>query len=606
MRQGFSAQGLHRFPFSSFGGTLNELSPATDVSDDQVIKCTNFKLHEDRVSRQKRLGYSKFDAFYDFGGLPIRGLFDYWNESGVNVYVVITSKKIFSRTAGAGSWTEIYSQTDPLLFPLKPIVYLKERPIVVGFDTNRLVESATTYGLGIVEPTSTPTLSEGAAGALTGTFKYVVTYLRSGNFQVESNPSSESSPITVSAKKINLSAIPVSSDPKVDKKRIYRTTEGGAIFFWVEDILNATTTYEDNITELGDEVSYDRYPPPVAIFAEVWDDRVWFVPKSYRNQLHFTNKGSAEEMAYDNIIQVKGQDSDEIMALKAYSNDLYIFKHKSTWKLVKIGDSSYELVELPFKVGTDSPASVAVCGGLLTWKSKRGIEVFNGESLFNPPITEFIPETLKSINEAAVANSFGEANQKHNEYWLAVPTGASTEPNLVIRFNYFKGEIDRYSFAKNLTAMHNIRDANSALQFITGSSGGNLYTQDSGYTDDGTAISANFMLKQFCCLSGDKGVWNSLRRMFANYICPTNNSITMKIYINQKKTAVLSKSLAGNTPSDSDEARKVILKRVNLGLSCAYFCLEYVNNETALGEIRVLPPDLYFLIKFWKTDVKAD
>jgi len=602
-----SVKGLYRFDgIKSLAGTLNELSAPTEVPEAQVIKCLNFKPHKDGISRVKRPGYSKFDAFYNFEGLPIRGLFDYWDETPVNRYEVITSKKIFSRAVGAGSWSELYSQTAELEFPIKPVVYLRERPIVVGFDTNRLVEPTTTYGLGIVAPSSAPTLAEGAAGSLTGTFKYVVTYMRSGNFQVESNPSPESSPITVTAKKINLSAIPVSTDPKVDKKRLYRTTAGGAVFFWVADIANATTTYEDNITELGDEVSYDRYPPPVAIFAEVWDDRVWFVPKSDRNQLHFTNKGSAEEMDSDNIIQVKGKDSDEIMAIKAYMDSLYIFKHKSPWRLDKIGESSYQLTKLPYNIGTDAPASVAVGGGLLMWKSKRGIEIFNDQVIFDPPFSDLIPETLATINEAAIGKAFGEVNEKEGEYWLAVPTGASTEPDLVIVYDYIGGKISRYIFAKKLTAMHNIRDGNSKLQFITGSSDGNLYIQDSGFTDDGTPITANFMTKQYCCLTNEKGLWNVLRRLFVDYICPTGTSVVLKIYKNKEKVATVSTSLAGVTPSDSDKAREVILKRINLGLSCAYVCFEFSHNETPTDEVRILPPEIYFKRRVWKSDVKAD
>ena len=602
-----SVKGLYRFEdIKSFAGTLNELSPPTEVSSDQVIKCLNFKAHRDGISRVKRPGYSKFDTFYNFGGLPIRGLFDYWDETPVNRYVVIASTKIFSRAAGATSWTEIYSQTAELAFPVKPVVYLRERPIVVGFDTNRLIEPETTYGLGIEAPTSAPTLAEGVAGVLSGTYKYVITYMRSGNFQVESNPGPESSPITVTGKKINLSAIPVSSDPKVDKKRIYRTTEGGAKFFWVADIANATTTYEDNIAELGDEVSYDRYPPPVAMFAEVWDDRVWFVPKSYRNQLQFTNKGSAEEMAYDNIIQVKGKDSDEIMAIKAYMDSLYILKNKSIWRLDKVGESSYELTKLPYSIGIDAPASIAIGGGLMMWKSKRGIDIFNDKIIFDPPISDSIPTTLATINEAAIDKAFGEVNEKEGEYWLSVPTGASTEPDLVIVFDYIRARIDRYIFAKELTALHNIRDANSKLQFITGSSDGNLYIQDSGYTDDGITINASFMTKQYCCLTGEKGLWNVLRRFFADYICPTGTNVTLKIYINKKKLPAITISLPGVTPSDSDKAREVILRRTNLGLSCAYFCLEFIHNETPTDDVRILPPEIYFKRRVWKKDIEAD
>lgn len=602
-----SAKGLHRFDgIKSLAGTLNELAPPTEVPEDQVIKCLNFKAHADGISRVKRTGCSKFDAFYNFGGLPIRGLFDYWDETPVNRYAVITSKKIFSRAVGAGSWTELYSQATELAFPVKPVVYLRERPIVVGFDTNRLVEPATTYGLGIEAPASAPTLAEGSGGSLTGTFRYVITYLRSGNYQAESNPSSESSPITVTAKKINLSAIPVSSDPKVDKKEIYRTTEGGAIFFWVAEIDHDVTTYEDNITELGDQVSYDRYPPPIAICAEVWDDKVWLVPKSDRNQLQFTNTGYAEEMAYDNIIQVKGKDSDEIMMIKAYQDSLHSLKHRSIWRLDKIGESSYELTKLPFSTGTDAPATVAVGGGFMMWLSKRGIEIFNGQSVLDPPISNLIPKTMASINQAEIAKAFGEINEKEGEYWLAVPTGISTEPDLIIIFDYLRGKIDRYEFAKNFSAMHNIRDANSKLQFITGSSDGNLYIQESGYTDDGTTIEAEFMTRQYCCLTDEKGLWNVLRRLFAEFICPAGSKVILNIYKNQEKFPIVSVPLEGGTPSDLDEARRVIMRRVNLGVSCAYFCLEFIHNEIAEGEVRILTPEIYFKRKVWKKDIEAD
>jgi len=677
-----SAKGLHRFEgIKGFAGTLNELAPPTEVPEDQVIKCLNFKAHADGISRVKRTGYSKFDAFYNFGGLPIRGLFDYWDETPVNRYAVIASKKIFSRAVGAGSWTELYSQVTELAFPVKPVVYLRERPIVVGFDTNRLVEPTMTYGLGIEAPVSAPTLGEGSGGALIGTFKYVITYLRSGNYQAESNPGPESSPITTGSvgsvhrartsnvatigtagahglttgngivisgmggayngtwvvasapdtthftyantgvnetetadtggtikfkKKITLSAIPNSSDPKVDKKEIYRTTEGGAIFFWVAEIDHDVTAYEDNITELGDQVSYDRYCPPVAIFAEVWDDKVWFVPKSARNQLQFTNTGYAEEMAYDNIIQVKGKDSDEIMMIRAYMDSLHVLKHRSIWRLDKIGDSSYELTKLPFSTGTDAPGTVAVGGGLMMWLSKRGIEILNGQSILDPPISNLIPKTMASINQAAITKSFGEINEKEGEYWLAVPTGISTEPNLIIVFDYLRGKIDRYEFAKKLTAMHNIRDANSKLQFITGTSDGNLYIQDSGYTDDGANIEAEFMTKQYCCLTDEKGLWNVLRRLFAEFICPARSKVILNIYKNQEKFPVVSAPLEGSTPSDLDEARRVIMRRVNLGVSCAYFCLEFIHDEIADGEVRILTPEIYFKRRTWKKDIEAD
>jgi len=753
-------KGLNRFgEMKSVAGSLNELSPPTDTPEGDVIGCLNMRPSRDGISREKRQGYTKFDNFYNFGSQKIRGFFDYWDESGTNRYVVVTDTKIYTRAITDEEWFEIYSQANEIQFPIKPVAYLRERPIIVGFDQNFLIEPSTVYGLGIVGPESAPSTVEGADGNLTGRFKYVVTYMRSGNFQVESNPSPISSrsvgsahraragniatigtaaahslivgsevviagmggtgyngtwtvasvpdnthftcsntgtdetetadtdgiityPIIVGRvrsahraratnvatigtssphslavgnevvvsgmggtgyngtwvvasvpdtthftyantggnegetadtdgtisykKKINLSAIPVSSDPKVDKKRLYRTTADGEVFFWLVDIDNATTDYEDDLTELGDEVSYDRYPPPVSIFAEVWDDRVWFVPKDYRNQVHFTNKGSAEEMAYDNIVQVKGKDSDEIMGIRAYMDSLYVLKHKKPFRIDKVGESSYQMTELPFKTGTDCPASVCVVGGFLMWYSKRGLEIFKEKELVDPPISDLIPITIESINQDAVGKSFGNELEKRNEYWLSVPVGSSTEPNKIVVFDYIRAKLTPFEFAKGLTCMHNIRSGTAELQFITGSSDGNLFIQDSGYTDNGTPIESNFMTKHYRCLTGERGVWNTLRRMWAEYVCPFGSKIVLNIYKNKQRFPVASIELEGMSPTDLDEKRSVVGRLVKLGISCAYFCLEFVHNEEANGTVRILPPEIYFKNKVWKRDIEAD
>jgi len=608
MKQGFSARGLHPFPIRSFGGTVDQLSPATAVPEGNVLKSVNFRPHKDGVSRVKRMGYSPFDSFYAFNSEPIRGLFDYWDEGQNNRYVVITSKKIFSRAAGAGSWSELYSQASELGYPVKPVVFMRERPIVVGFDKNLMVEPTTVYGLGIEAPISAPTLAEGVAGNLTGTFKYVVTYMRSGNFMVESNPSPESSPITVSAKKIDLSVIPVSSDPKVDKKRIYRTTPGGAIFFWIDDIPNAQTTYTDDIASYGAQLSYDRLPPPVAVFAEVWDDRLWLVPKDYRNQLHFTNKGTSEEMANTNIVQVKGKDSDEIMAMGVYGDpsSLYILKRKKPYRIDKIGDSAYQMTPLPYNTGTDAPASVATGGGLLIWKSKKGIEVFNGETILRPPISDRLAVTMATINEASIAKAYGLINEKWDEYWLAVPTGSSTEPDLLIVFDFLTGKLSTFSFADKMTAMHNLRDAAAKLQFITGTSAGDLFIQDSTFLDNGSPINGAFQTGHFLCQADAKGTWNKLRRYFGEHLCPQGSRVTLNIYANQKNAPSVSLNLEGSTPSGGDPQRAVLMRRKNLGVDGVYFSLEYVHNEAVDGEVRIMPPELYFKNKVWKADVEAD
>lgn len=97
---------------------------------------------------------------------------------------------------------------------------------------------------GIVAPCQAATLAAGAAGSLTGTYKVVYTFVRKDGSKIahESNPSPASNTVSVTAQQINISNLEVSGDPQVTHKRIYRTTNGGIIYLFDQEVTNATTT----------------------------------------------------------------------------------------------------------------------------------------------------------------------------------------------------------------------------------------------------------------------------------------------------------------------------------------------------------------------------
>lgn len=126
----------------------------------------------------------------------------------------------------------------------------------------KYTDDTTEWLLGILKPASAMAPpSIGAAGVLTGTYTYVFTYYNSA-LGVESQPSAVSTEVTPASDSIDLTIIPVSSDPQVDKKRIYRV--GGALtsFSLVATIDNATTTYNDDIADVdvpGDDMVATDY-----------------------------------------------------------------------------------------------------------------------------------------------------------------------------------------------------------------------------------------------------------------------------------------------------------------------------------------------------------
>ena len=84
---------------------------------------------------------------------------------------------------------------------------------------------------------------------------------------------------------INLTDIPVSSDPNVVARNIYRTPANGAEFLFLTRISNNTeTSYTDNIPDgsLGldtppeaADLALDRSPPPRAGIVKVWKRTVF-------------------------------------------------------------------------------------------------------------------------------------------------------------------------------------------------------------------------------------------------------------------------------------------------------------------------------------------
>lgn len=103
----------------------------------------------------------------------------------------------------------------------------------------------TTVGTGQTIPNQ-PTVSEGATGNLTGTYQYIVTWKRSvGGYIDESGPSTPSSEITVSGKKITVNR-PTGYTGNVTEWNIYRISRETGEFQFVAGVAISTATYTDN------------------------------------------------------------------------------------------------------------------------------------------------------------------------------------------------------------------------------------------------------------------------------------------------------------------------------------------------------------------------
>ena len=116
-------------------------------------------------------------------------------------------------------------------------------------------------------------------------YKYKVTYVSKYGHESNAGPESVLINTTAARDEINLTEIPVSVDPQVTARKIFRTVAGGEILLFLDRIEdNTTTTLTDTTSDLGlgqtspplaGDVSDDNSPPPKAGIVKLWKRTVF-------------------------------------------------------------------------------------------------------------------------------------------------------------------------------------------------------------------------------------------------------------------------------------------------------------------------------------------
>lgn len=186
--------------------------------------------------------------------------------------------------------------------------------------------------LGVIPPSSVPTLVEGAAGNPNGAYYYKVTYVNNAGF--EGNASSASAQITVTSKKIEVSAIPVSTDLQVKQRRLYRTQAGGATYYRVVTIdNNYETTYSDDVADanLSVELSTDHDVPPVFSSIQEHNSLLWGVEAARKNVLWYCKQFDQWEYFPSTNYEPFGAGLESTQAITTLGEFLTIVQKDKIW-----------------------------------------------------------------------------------------------------------------------------------------------------------------------------------------------------------------------------------------------------------------------------------
>ena len=209
-----------------------------------------------------------FSTNYYRWQVPIGELFEGWNLITLGTSTTSTDEAFDSRLTIAGSVTLTNLQSIRLGINSAASATL---PASIRWS---FLQSFTRGNL---------TSAEGSAGSVfanADVFSYKITFVNKQGFESNAGPKSADLTLTAGRDAITITAIPVSADPQVIARKLYRTVSTGSLWIFVDRIEdNSTTTYSDIIadTSLGEtsppeagDVSIDHSTPPQMGIIKLW------------------------------------------------------------------------------------------------------------------------------------------------------------------------------------------------------------------------------------------------------------------------------------------------------------------------------------------------
>ncbi len=326
-------------------GGVDQYHDAIELANNKMQSCNN--VHIDGGTLFKRPGKKPWGSQLSS---PINGLYEYIDRDGSAKILVASGVELIEHSLSSSTVIDTIGNEKIYFHTLRGICFYN------GATTQRKLNGSTVGVVGIASPVSAATVAAGAAGVLTGSYAVVVTYITDDD--LESNPSAASNSVTLASEKLSISSIPISPDSRVNGRKIYRTTAGGANYFLIGTINdNTTTVYTDNTpdAQLTELVQRNHGQPEQGEISESANDRQFWIDGS---KLRFSEIAQTdayvEYQKSTSFIEIPGK--GEVKGIKALYNqntereDLYIFSEDSICMLPQ-ADPNSPIVRITENIG---------------------------------------------------------------------------------------------------------------------------------------------------------------------------------------------------------------------------------------------------------------
>jgi len=271
---------------------------------------------------------------------------------------------------------------------------------------------ASLYTMGIKPPEVLPTVAEEvvAENALSGSFKYCITYVRGG---FESAPFKQSDAyyvaIEVEDKGIRVT-LPQNIPADVQQIKIYRTMNNDGTFYLVDYVDAGALSYLDTLSD--DQLllnlpidSLYNYPPPASGKYLCSHDGVFFL--AVDDKLFFSELANVHAWNPSNYINI----DDTITAIVPEFIGVLVFTSNRVYRVTGNSVDNISKTEIPTRQGCLDYHSCATLSNAPMWISNDGLCTWNGQSII-----------LLSHGKYKIPNDYKFAVSANDKYYLFCDT----------------------------------------------------------------------------------------------------------------------------------------------------------------------------------------
>lgn len=328
---------------------------------------------------------------------------------------------------------------------------------------------------------------------------------------------------------------------------LFRTSPDGVDFFRTISLPPSTTQFTDTSLILTDEIAKPYLWFTLAPrYMDIVNNQLFCAGfSSLLSTICWSDIGEPEGIQAEWRNEVRTNDGDRIMGIKAFQGDGIVFKGKSITRFRANNPEDVQFSEISDQYGTLSDRSIVVYDSILLFLDQQGIIQYNGAE--PTVLSTRISPVFESMNlDAAKEQSCAIHFKNRKEIWFAIPTGGATLNNTIVVYDY---NVNAFYIRNGINPSHLaiMKGGTSSPRAFYSNYAGALFNFGASLVGDSGQGMTYLIQTRFVHDQGDTNevLW---RRLFLN--CDPGSGATVafnvNFFANYGNTVALSRTMYSN------------------------------------------------------------